>query len=446
MDTKVATDKGAIEGVDLGSCIVYKGIPYAKPPVGALRWKAPQETDEWEGVLKADHFRKICPQEPADPKAGGFGKEFYSDPGYEREMSEDCLYLNIWRPKKIQGKIPVAFWIHGGAFSNGYSSELEFDGEAYCRRNIILVTVGYRLNVFGFLAHPWLDAENEKNISGNYGILDQIAALKWVKRNIAAFGGDPENITVFGQSAGGMSTQVLVSSELTENMIAKAVLQSGISCKEEILKTPTLAEEEIYGRKFVEYTGAADIQELRSLSAEKLTEAKRRFDREMRSTGQGLVMVPNVDGYVLKRSVKEVWKNGEMKQIPYMAGAVNQDLGSVPEEVKEKKPGILMEECRRFSFRCEEVYRKPAYLYHFVHDLPGKDEKAFSGAFHSSELWYMFGTLDRCWRPMTDLDRKLSEEMLACWTNFMKTGNPSSEETQPWEPCGRENPFIRTFR
>ena len=170
---------------------------------------------------------------------------------------------------------------------------------------MILVTVEYRVNAFGFLAHPWLTEENEDHVSGNYGILDQIAALRWVHEHIAVFGGDPENITVFGQSAGSMSTQVLVSTAETEGLIAKAVMQSGLSCKEEILATPTLEEEEEYGKLFVELTGAKNPEELRSLSVEEIQEARRKFDAKMLETGDGLVMVPNVDGKLLKQSVKE---------------------------------------------------------------------------------------------------------------------------------------------
>ena len=182
----------------------------------------------------------------------------------------------------------MAFWIHGGGFGGGYSSEMEFDGAAFCEKGVILVTVEYRVNAFGFLAHPWLTEENEDHVSGNYGILDQIAALRWVHENIAAFGGDPENITVFGQSAGSMSTQVLVSTAETEGLIAKAIMQSGLSCKEEILATPTLEEEEEYGKLFVELTGAKNPEELRSLSAEEMQEARRKFDAKMWKPGTGL--------------------------------------------------------------------------------------------------------------------------------------------------------------
>ncbi|MDD3402470.1 MAG: carboxylesterase family protein [Hespellia sp.] len=442
----IQTRKGIVEGNDCGSYYVFKGIPYAKPPIGELRWKAPREMDEWNGIYEAKTFGKIPMQDlpTADlPITGRFQKEFYSDERYIPEMNEDCLYLNVWMPADAKGKkLPVAFWIHGGGFGGGFSSEIEFDGEKYCEKDVILVTIGYRVNVFGFLAHPWLDAENERNISGNYGILDQIAALKWTYENIAQFGGDPTNITVFGQSAGSMSTQVLVSSELTDDMISKAIMQSGISCEKEILATPTLKEEEEIGEIFVELTGTKTIQELRNLSSEEIMEAKRKLDGKLWALGKGLMVVPNKDGYVLKETVKETWKNGNMKSIPYMAGVVTDDLGATEEEIKEKRTGQLMEECKKWSLKREEIQGEGAYLYFFSHELPGDDW----GAFHTGEVWYTFGTLGRCWRPMTDADYQLSEEMVTYWTNFMKTGNPADEGTEEWRTYTESDGFIREFK
>lgn len=446
MEAQVKTQNGMILGREYDGYIVFRGIPYAKPPVGELRWKKPEEMDAWDGIFHADKFGNIAIQdlpEENHPVMGRFRKEFYNDPDFIPEMSEDCLYLNVWAPKTADSEepLPVAFWIHGGGFSGGYSSEIEFDGEEYCKKGVVLVTVEYRVNVFGFLAHPWLDEENEKGISGNYGIMDQIMALRWVRENIASFGGDPDNITVFGQSAGSMSTQVLVSGKKTENMIAKAILQSGVSCEADIFWTPDLKEAEEFGKIFVECTGAKSIEELRNMSADELNRARRVFDAKMWQCGYGLVMVPNVDGEILEDTVKHIWRDGGMRDIPYMLGAVNDDLGAEKEEIKEKRPGALMEECRKFSLKCEDTYKKPAYLYYFSHDLPGDDW----GAFHSSELWYMFGTIDRCWRPMTEEDRKLSEDMVTYWTNFMKFGAPGSVGAKEWKACSKSDPCIKRF-
>lgn len=446
MNHQLKTKKGIVEGIKCDGYVVYKGIPYGKPPVGELRFREPQELESWEGVLKADKFKNITPQDFPDPNhpiMGRFVKEFYSNTEFIPQMNEDCLYLNIWVPENTSGgNLPVAFWLHGGGFSGGYSSELEFDGEAYCKKGVILVTVEYRCNIFGFLAHPWLTEESEKGISGNYGIMDQIAALKWVYENIEGFGGNPNNITVFGQSAGSMSTQVLVSSELTEGMIAHAIMQSGISCEEEILLTPTLAEAEEFGKLFVEEcAGVKSLEELRAMTTEEIAIARRLYDSMMWQSGTGLSLVPNVDGYVLNESVKEIYKKGKMKKIPYMLGTVVDDLGATRREVKEKKTGILMEECKRFSYQCEKEHGAPAYLYYFNHELPGDDW----GAFHSSELWYMFGTLKRCWRSMTEKDYKLSDRMVTAWANFMKDGVPGVDEAGEWKPCGKESSFIKTF-
>ena len=217
--TETKTKYGQVHGVQKDGYTVFRGVPYAKPPVGEKRFCPPEEPACWEGVYKADHFGCVCPQTEHEPDSF-YGKEFYLDPEFGMKQSEDCLYLNIWTPANtVDEKLPVAFWIHGGAFMHGFSHESEFDGAAYCERGVILVAINYRLGAFGFLAHPWLSEESGAGRSGNYAILDQIAALKWVKENIAAFGGDPENITVFGQSAGCMSVQTLVSSPLTENWI-----------------------------------------------------------------------------------------------------------------------------------------------------------------------------------------------------------------------------------
>lgn len=440
MDTIVMTNYGKVVGEDHEYYVVYKGIPYAKPPVGDLRWKAPKEPEPWEGVYQAKEFSAKCPQE--ETYFGLYKKEFYNNPAFLRPSNEDCLYLNIWVPKTSTKKKPVAFWIHGGGFSGGYSSEIEFDGEAYCRKDIILVTINYRLNVYGFLAHPWLSEENERGISGNYGILDQIAALKWVYENIGYFGGDCENITVFGQSAGSMSTQVLVSSDLTVNMISKAILQSGIAYKSNILFTPSLEAEEKIGEKFVKYTGAKCLEDLRRMSAEELDNAKKKFSEDMWKTGNGIVLLPNVDGYVLKDNVGNLLEKGQIKDIPYVLGTVQDDLGVTKEQISKGERGEMFEDCKEWSFRLEDFGRSPAYVYYFEHQLPGDS----AGAFHSAELWYTFGTLGRCWRPMEEYDFMLSEEMVTCWTNFMRNGNPADNISGEWRKCSRKDPFVKEFR
>ncbi len=443
----IDTKYGKVSGVQCRGYSIYKGIPYAKPPVGELRWKAPVEPDSWEGVLQADTFPPKCPQVEVDPDApwgGFFYKEFYAEPEYNVPMDEDCLYLNIWVPDGARGKkLPVAFWIHGGGFGGGYNCEKEFDGQAYCQKDVILVTINYRVNIFGFFAHPWLDAENDRHISGNYGSLDQVAALKWVRENIEAFGGNPDNITVFGQSAGSMSTQVLTSSPLTKGMISHAIMQSGISAEnQELLYTPTLEKEEKIGQLFLEKSGAKSLEELRAMSWQEILEAKNKFDGPAMDLGVGLCLVPNVDGYLLEDTVKDVYKKGSFHQIPYIVGSNLDDLGCTPEGIAKRERGVLCSENEAYAAKCQEV-GVPAYVYYMPHMLHDEGEKKVP-CFHSGELWYTFGTLDRCWREMDDEDHRISSEMVEYWTHFMKTGRPSEDEND-WPAYTKENKYNKIF-
>ncbi len=432
----IETTKGKIEGVDRGTYIEFRGIPYAKPPVGILRWKPPVEKEPWSGVYQAKKFREKCVQTEG---MGFYKKEFYSASEYERPMSEDCLYLNIWMPKNYEKKkLPVAFWIHGGGFLGGYSSEVEFDGRAYCERGVILVTIAYRCGIFGFFAHPWLNKESEKNISGNYGILDQVAALKWVYENIEAFGGDKNNITVFGQSAGAMSVQALVSSELTGNMIAKAIMQSGGSYKSGLHNDITLERQMKYGIWFTEIMEADNLRDLRSRSQTEILSASMKLMEKAAPLEKGFFLAPTLDGYVLKDTCYHLMERGQVKEIPYLLGTTKNDILVTPELLKNGEFSPLYKGCIAFSQKLEELGRKAAYVYYFTRNLPGDG----AGAFHSSELWYMFGTLDRCWRPMEKFDYQLSKQMLDYWANFMKTGNPNEEGAELWKCCTKEKPAV----
>lgn len=431
------TKKGKVKGLDRGSYVEFRGIPYAKPPVGELRWRAPQETDAWDGILEATDFGYRCMQE--DHLAPPYDRDFYGNPEYMPASSEDCLHLHIWAPKETgNGKLPVAFWIHGGAFMGGFASEIEFDGAAYCERGVILVSVEYRCNVFGFLAHPWLSAENEKHISGNYGILDQIAALNWVYDNIEAFGGDKENITIFGQSAGAMSVQTLISTELTGNKIAKAILQSGGSYGGGLHHDITLEEQERYGVLLQEILEADSLEEMRNLPAEKIQEALPQWMQKVAPQAGGLFMTPTLDHVVLDGTYYGLMDEGKIKDIPYLLGTTQDDILVTPEMRQEGRFSELYQGCIDFSKKLQELGRKPAYVYYFTRELPGDEY----GAFHSSELWYSFGTLGRCWRPMEEHDYELSRRILDYWTDFMKTGDPNGSGHPKWEPCTEENPVV----
>ena len=425
---EVLTNYGRVKGLDRGDHRVFLGIPYAQPPVGALRWHRPLPPLPWDGTYNADRFP---PQSMsagyADPL---FQKEFYDDPVYITACSEDSLYLNIWTPAADASEgLPVAFWIHGGAFLGGCGHEKEFDGAAYCRRGVILVTVNYRVGPFGFLAHPWLSeeagAEGGPAVSGNYGTLDQIAALRWVRENIAAFGGDPERITVFGQSAGGMSTQTLLTSPLTAGMFRGAILQSCLGLEYD----HDLASAEALGIRFAESAGARNLKELRALPPDKVLSLSLPLTLEGFATDR-LPYTPVLDGWVLTRGFDEAMENGSTHAVPTIAGSTLNDIRTDPKAISEGDRGIVYS--RSFAWaQAQRRHGRPAWCYDFVHQLPGDN----AGAFHSSELWYMFGTLDRCWRPWTAQDRVLSERMLDYWTNFIKTGDPNGPGLPFWQTC-----------
>lgn len=313
----------------------------------------------------------------------------------------------------------------------GCGGEKEFDGKRFCEKKVILVTVNYRLNLFGFLAHPWLTEESPHHVSGNYGILDQIAALRWVRENISAFGGDPENITVMGQSAGAMSVQTLVSSPLTENWISKAILQSGGGYQNGMNEDVSLQEAEKLGAIFVEETGATSLKELRSQTPEQLYAAFGSFMEKISKLHSGLPMLPVVDGYVLPEGYNAQVENGTVKKIPYLLGSNLDDIFVSPEETAAGQKSKLYQGCVAWSQKLESAGFPPAYVYFFTRRLPGDD----AGAFHSAELWYMFGTLERCWRPFTEHDYRLSEAMVSYWANFIRSGNPNGEGLPQWKPC-----------
>lgn len=428
---EIKTQYGLVEGVPTGGCVIYKGIPYAKPPVGALRWKAPQPPTAWEGVFHADHYSGRSIQRPRQ-KGSFYDREFGGGEEDTTLFTEDCLYLNVWTPEAgTEGKCPVAVYIHGGAFLGGCGHEKEFDGTALVKNGVILVTINYRLGVWGFLAHPWLSAENEHGVSGNYGILDQIAALRWVKENIAAFGGDPENVTVFGQSAGAISTLALVSSPLTKGLIHKAILESGLGLHCNV----PLKQAEADGVEFAGYAGAASLEALRALPADQVSQAAGPLIMKGFQNGGVLVYEPVIDGYVLPDTFENLQKQGKIHDIPYIVGSNRNDMRTDPAALAAGDKGPMYQEVLTFTRRVSGVQKSGIYAYYFTRQLPGDD----AGAFHSAELWYVFGSLGQCWRPMEQADYALSERMVKCWTDFMKTGDPG------WKPYTQDGGYIEEF-
>lgn len=421
------TKQGGVRGLEQDGYAVFRGVPYAAPPVGPLRWRPPQELPAHRGVYEAVSFPPRAVQ--AGRREDFFGREFHDEAAYLTPTSEDCLYLNIWTPARTADeRLPVAVWIHGGAFLNGYGHEKEFDGASFCRRGVLLVTVNYRLGPLGFLAHPLLSAESAAlggpAVSGNYGILDQLAALRWVRGNIAAFGGDADRVTILGQSAGAMSVQTLLSSPAARGLYRAAVLQSGLGLGYD----HTLAEAEEQGLAFTGNAGAATLDELRALTAEQISAAAAPLIRRGFGTGR-LTYTPVIDGTLLPAGYDELLRTGRTDDVPCLAGCTLHDIGTVPGE-----RGAVMRGCLDWARKRRAAGQQDTWLYDFRRLLPGDD----AGAFHSAELWYMFGTLERAWRPFTEEDRTLSERMLDYWTNFIKSGDPNGPGLPTWRPFREE--------
>ena len=427
---------GKVQGVETVTkgVYVYKGIPFAAPPVGDLRWKAPQPVIPWEGVKIADTFSAGAVQAPHDSSNPWTSEFYWNDP----EFSEDCLYLNVWTsaPGKTDEKLPVAMWIHGGAYTGGWSWEPEFDGKVWAEKGVVMVTINYRLGIFGFMCHPLLAEENPEGVSGNYGILDQIAALKWVHNNIAAFGGDPDNITILGQSAGAGSVKTLVSSPLTEGLISKAIIQSGggVNIVPEVAFTAPAAPVQMLSsgdnyKKVFDWAGYDTLEKMRAASTEEVFGLSARYTEE---TGERIRLAtsPVIDGYVSVESFDAAACAGRIKNIPYMIGFTKDDMGRSPDAVDN------------FCALRNDA-GTPVYAYQFAHELP--DDEAGShdmkGAFHSSELWFMFKSLEHSDRPFTDADWELAEHIVSCWTDFAKTGNPGNG----WNAYTREKPEFMVF-
>ncbi len=429
MNTRQITiSSGILEGEEKDQVLIFRGIPYAKPPVGKLRWKAPQPAEPWQGVYDATQFKAMAPQ-PDMTRDPFYGREFYTDPAYPLpRQSEDCLYLNVWAPAETpEGGCPVAFWIHGGSFDHGFGSEMEFDGEAYARQGVILVTINYRVGVLGFLALPELRDAQTGSV-GNYGMLDQLLALQWVHDNIRAFGGNPDNVTVFGQSAGAISGQCILSSPLARGLYHKAILQSAAGYRNDVTHARSLEEAYEAGKAILEQCGAKSVEELYEVPAQKFVDILPDFYHQH----PGMRFRPCVDGWYLTETPDEALADGSFARVPVIVGSTSEDIG-VPKG-RDAQSYKLYEGCYQMAM----IRHDPTYVYYFCRHLPGDD----AGAFHSSELWYEFGTLKRCWRPFTSEDSLLSRELIGYWTHFFWYGCPSE---WGWPACNRDQkvPYIR---
>ena len=449
---------GQVQGVnaDIKGVSVFRGIPYAAPPINNLRWKAPQSVVPWKGVKIADKFEH--PGYQAVHYPGGYATEWGY--GEESPYSEDCLYLNVWTkaPGEVNKKLPVALWIHGGGYREGWGSEPEFDGQEWGNKDVVLVSINYRLGVFGFLTHPELSKESPNHVSGNYGILDQIESLKWIKKNIAQFGGDPDNVTIFGQSAGAGSVKTLCESPLCRGLFKKAVIMSGGGITVAPPTPPagapaaapaggmgmggfggpvTLEQSELQTKEIMDWAGLTTLEKMRAASTETIYTVGSLYTavtgKRTRITGQ-----PIVDGYVSLQSFDAAAVDNKLAQIPYMIGYTLNDMGNMSSGIAE------------FGLNREKVGGK-AYAYQFARPLPDDGShpevtQRLKGAFHSSDLWFVFKSLKHCWRPWAPGDWDLSEVMLTSWANFVKYGDPNGKSAGKWIPYTKENPKFMVFK
>ncbi|MEO7990587.1 MAG: carboxylesterase family protein [Chryseolinea sp.] len=447
----VKTANGSLSGVYNSDkqISIYKGVSFAAPPIGELRWKEPLPLKSWKGT-------KECTSFPASPMQNSpvpfmmWSQEFITP---AKPLSEDCLYLNIWSSAKSEGrKQPVFVWIHGGAFLSGSGACPIYDGEALAKEGIVYVSINYRLGIFGFLAHPELTAESKHHASGNYGLLDQVAALQWIKANIAAFGGDPNNVTIAGQSAGSMSVQSLVASPLAKDLFQRAIAQSGASFNRVSRK---LDEGEKAGASLSQKSG--DLKKLRTLSADSVLRLGNTFPFGTFS--------PIIDGYFLPQDMKTIFESKKHNDVMLMAGWVMGDgnLMGAPmsqsdfivfaektygekkdaflkvfpagseEEAKQSQTKLGLMQFASLPDHQWALYNtSKSYLYQFSYVPTDKPDFPNYGAFHTSEVPFALHTLKYWDRPWTNKDYRVEKYMSSYWINFIKTGNPNGKGLPEW--------------
>ena len=411
MDYIVNTPCGALQGT--AGCVpgtaAYKGIRYAT----AGRWEYPVQVSHWEGVYDATRYGACSYQprafydEAKNLKKIFYYNEFRRDEHYD--YSEDCLFLNVFTPAaaKEGDKLPVILYIHGGGFTGGCGHEKHFDGPVWPTKGVIGVTINYRLGPMGFVCLPEL--KEEAGFTGNYGLYDQLTAIRWVHDNIASFGGDPDNVTIMGQSAGAMSVQQHCLSPLSESLFQRAVMSSGGGVSKMMSSAPA-EKNYAFWQKCMEYAGCNTLAEFRALAPEKLFETWTQTKKELHNPG----CFPCIDGRLVIGSGADLLAAGKQHDIPYMAGTTSEDM----------MPPILQSMARKWC----TVQRQPSYTWYFDRQLPGDA----NGAWHSSDLWYWFGTLPNCWRPMTDHDAAISEQMVSALCHFARSGNPNGDGAPEW--------------
>jgi para-nitrobenzyl esterase len=445
---------GEVQGLVSDGISIFKGIPFAAPPVGELRWKSPEPVQPWSGVKKADAFGLACMQ-----ARGAMGNS--------SNVSEDCLYLNVWTPARKPGeKIPVIVWIYGGAFSGGSTSTPMYDGLNFAKKGVVLVSVAYRVGAFGFLAHPELSRESDGRGSGNYGLADMIAGLKWVKENVSRFGGDPSNVTIFGHSAGGMAVSMLAASPQTKGLFHRAICMSGgsfapLQTSNETgtgMGIPALAAAESRGEAFLKKLGAADIKAARALSAEDI-------QKSLAGGMGGGGFRPVADGYIVPSDLYSLYQAGRFNDTPILVGNTSDEAASMMRgkvtavdfqkqiksqygphadailsvyphstdaEAAKASRGVMREST--FSWNTwtwarlqSQKGKGKAFEYFFDHHPPTSD-----GAGHGSDVPYAFQTLSTRQGSPKQEDVALSDMISSYWVNFAKTGDPNGPGLPKW--------------
>jgi para-nitrobenzyl esterase len=453
------------------SVMIFKGVPFAAPPVGALRWKEPQPLKNWKGVRHCDHFGPNAMQGKPVPFSVYTAEFLIPQDG---AISEDCLYLNIWSAARTrEERRPVIVFIHGGGYVAGSGSCPIYDGVAMAGKGVIFVTINYRLGLFGFYAHPALTRESAHHASGNYGILDQIAALQWVKRNIAAFGGDPDNVTIAGQSAGSMSVNILCASPLARGLFSKMIAESvaivlpgSLGRLGGVMSLDTAEEK---GLQFQRSLGARDLTALRALPADSLMKAFK--------GGSNAI----VDGYVLPESVPAIFSKGKQAVLPLLTGFnaddalgpaagnladykeyVQHQFGTDADRVLALYPAETDSAARRsakdlsrdmglgfehYAWATMQSQRgqQKTFLYFFTRQVPEYGGTHQYGAFHTGEVMYAYHTLSFLRRPLVAEDHALSETMSSYWVNFARTGDPNAYGLPAWPAFTRDKADVMIF-
>jgi para-nitrobenzyl esterase len=476
----VRVEQGLLAGMNGSSADirVYRGVPFAAPPVGDLRWKAPQPAAKWQGVRKAAEFSNACWQTPY-PAAAAIYQAML--PG----LSEDCLYLNIWTPaKSAKDRLPVMVWIHGGGFTRGFGGTSSYNGEALARKGAIIVTINYRLGIFGFFAHPELTSESGHHASGNYALLDQIAALQWVQKNISAFGGDPTRVTIFGESAGSWAVNALMASPLAKGLFQRAIGESGGSFS----PMKTLAEAEKEGEKLGKLLApdAAPRESENSkepIQQDTLKALRAMKPEELLKAAETDTARAIVDGWVLPQDVATIFSQGKQNDVPlivgynadegttlapqgtYMtatifSGGVHKRYGSQADALLKVYPAASDEqavssfysayrdqafgwEMRTWARMATNTGHQPAYMYYFSRHAPGPLSTKLR-AFHALEIAYVFGTF--VWPfPWEDTDKKLSDAMTSYWVNFAASGNPNGASLTKWPAYSAKDDQVLEF-